>query len=68
MNYWRALIKFLAEAMGAVVLALGIFEWGIKLKISRWVIPDWIPYPDRIAPCYSGSYSVLGSPLWSKRQ
>lgn len=42
MNYWRALIKFLVGVIGAVVLVLGIFEWGVKLKVSRWVIPDWI--------------------------
>jgi hypothetical protein len=42
MNYWRALIKFLGGVIGGVALVLGIFEWGAKLKVSRWVIPDWI--------------------------
>lgn len=42
MNYWRALIKFLIGVLGGVVLVFGILEWGVKLKVSRWVIPDWI--------------------------
>ena len=42
MNYWRALIKFLAGVLGGVVLVLGILEWGVNLKVSRWVIPDWV--------------------------
>jgi|GEM_PF-820569 len=42
MNYWRPLIKFLAGVFGGIVLVLGIFEWGVKLKVSTWVIPDWI--------------------------
>lgn len=42
MNHWGALIKFLAGVLGGVVLVLGILEWGVNLKVSRWVIPDWI--------------------------
>jgi hypothetical protein len=42
MNYWRALIRFLVGVLGGIVFVLAIFEWGVKLKVSRWVIPDWI--------------------------
>jgi len=42
MNYWRAFVKFLVTVVGGVSLVLGIFEWGVKLRVSTWVIPDWI--------------------------
>lgn len=42
MSYWRGLGGFLWKALGAMVVLLAVFEWGIKLKVSTWVIPDWI--------------------------
>jgi hypothetical protein len=42
MNYWKGLAKFLGKIIGGLVVVLGFFEWGVKLKVSTWVIPDWI--------------------------
>jgi hypothetical protein len=42
MNYGKALLKFLAGVIGTLALVLVIFKWGLKMDVSRWVIPNWI--------------------------
>jgi hypothetical protein len=42
MNFWKGLGKFLWKILAGVGVILGIFQWGVKLKVSAWVIPSWI--------------------------
>ncbi|MEN6560957.1 MAG: hypothetical protein ABFD52_09300 [Acidobacteriota bacterium] len=42
MNYWKSLGKFLWKTLAGMLVILGVFQWGVKLKVATWVIPDWI--------------------------
>ena len=42
MKYWKSLVKFLWKILAGMLVILGVFQWGVKLKVATWVIPDWI--------------------------
>ena len=30
------------KILAGLLVILGVFQWGVKLKVSTWVVPDWI--------------------------
>jgi hypothetical protein len=42
MSYWKGLGKFIWKILAGLLVILGIFQWAVKLKVSTWVIPNWI--------------------------
>lgn len=42
MSFWKGLGRFILTVLAVVGGLLAVLQWAVRLKISTWVIPDWI--------------------------